>query len=39
MRRDEHEKHHHERTSRKYQDYGGDVLEDPVLACPPLPLL
>jgi methyl-accepting chemotaxis protein len=39
MRRDDHEHDHHERSSRKYQDYGGDAHEDPVLACHPLPVL
>jgi hypothetical protein len=33
MRGDEHDHDHHERNSRKYQDYGGDAHEDPVLAC------
>ncbi len=30
---------HGHRSSHKYQDYGGDAQEDPVLACFPLPFL
>jgi hypothetical protein len=39
MRRDDQGDDHQERGSRKYQDYGGDAHEDPVLACPSLPVL
>jgi hypothetical protein len=39
IRRDDHEHDHQERSSRKYQDYGGDAHEDPVLAYLPLPVL
>jgi hypothetical protein len=33
MHRDDDENDHHERSTRKYQDYGGDAHEDAVLAC------
>ena len=39
MRGDDQDDDHHERNSHKYQDYGGDAHEDPVLACLPLPVL
>lgn len=39
MRRDDQTNDHDDRGGRKYQDHREDVLEDPVLACYPLPVL
>ena len=39
VRGDDQEHDHHERSSHKYQNDGGDAHEDPVLACLPLPVL
>jgi hypothetical protein len=39
MRRDDQTNDHDDRSSRKYQDHREDVLENPVLACYPLPFL
>jgi hypothetical protein len=38
MRRDDKTNDQDERSGRKYQDHREDVLEDPVLACYPLPV-
>ena len=39
MRRDDQTNDHDDHSRRKYQDHREDVLEDPVLACYPLPVL
>ena len=39
MGRDDQTNNHDDRSGRKYQDHREDVLEDPVLACCPLPFL
>src|ERR1700728_4471234 len=39
MRRDDQTNDQDDRSGRKYQDHREDVLEDPVLACSPLPVL
>ena len=39
VRRDDQADDHDDRGGRKYQDHREDVLEDPVLACYPLPVL
>src|SRR5690242_6729510 len=39
MRRDGQANDHDDRSGRKYQDHREDMLEDPVLACYPLPVL
>jgi hypothetical protein len=39
VRRDDQTNDQDDRSGRKYQDHREDVLEDPVLACYPLPVL
>ncbi len=39
MRRDDQGHDHQDRSSGKYQDYGGGAHEDPFLACLSLPVL